>query len=162
MSTAGEKTVTVTYEGKTAEFTITVKEAPVVVPPVDKTGLEALVEEAGQYVQEQYTAESWAQFAAALEQAQAVLDDGTAGQTAVDEALAALESAVEGLKPAETGSQTPEEESKPEGGTSSEEETPGAGADTGDTSEIMVIACILAAALSISVLALLKKKQMQK
>ena len=66
-------------------------------PIVDKTALQAKVDEAAELNEENYTAESWADFAAALADAQDVLDNEEAAQEQVDEALAVLTAAIDGL-----------------------------------------------------------------
>lgn len=65
----------------------------------DKNALQAAVdaaEEAG-YVEAEYTKDSWADYAKALNDAKAVLEDTDADQAAVDAAKAALENAIAGL-----------------------------------------------------------------
>lgn len=66
---------------------------------VDKTALEAAIAAAETKVEELYTAESWATFAAALADAQAVAVDPDATQNEVDNALAALNTAMDELEP---------------------------------------------------------------
>ncbi|MGI6344649.1 MAG: hypothetical protein ACOX18_06240 [Bacillota bacterium] len=70
-------------------------------PVVDKSELEAKVNEALDLNEDDYTEESWAAFAAALAAAEAVLADPEATQAEVDDALAALTAAIEGLKEVE-------------------------------------------------------------
>ncbi|MCL2461975.1 MAG: dockerin type I domain-containing protein, partial [Defluviitaleaceae bacterium] len=64
---------------------------------VDKTALQAAVDDAQALVEADYTAASWADFAGALADAEAVLADDGATQAEVDAALAALNAAVAGL-----------------------------------------------------------------
>ena len=69
-------------------------------PPVeaDKTALEALIAEAENYNGADYTEETWAVFAEALTNAYGVDQDAAASQETVDEALAALQAAIDGLE----------------------------------------------------------------
>lgn len=69
-------------------------------PPVeaDKTALEALIAEAENYNRADYTEETWAVFAEALTNAYGVDQDAAASQETVDEALAALQAAIDGLE----------------------------------------------------------------
>lgn len=69
--------------------------------PVDKADLESAVEEAEALDAEDYTDETYAAVAEALENATSVLADEDATQEDVDEALAALEQAIENLETAE-------------------------------------------------------------
>lgn len=64
-----------------------------VAPTVDKTELQNKVAEASSLSQGDYTAGSWAAFAAALSQANAVLADQGASEKDVSDALAALDAA---------------------------------------------------------------------
>ncbi|MFQ8601020.1 MAG: beta-N-acetylglucosaminidase domain-containing protein, partial [Oscillospiraceae bacterium] len=68
--------------------------------PVNKDALTTLVEENRDRVEADYTPESWAIFAGALADAEAILIDGAATQQQVDNAYTALETAIEGLVPA--------------------------------------------------------------
>jgi flagellar biosynthesis regulator FlaF len=68
---------------------------------VDKSALEAKVNEALGLNEDDYTEESWAAFAAALADAEAVLADPEATQAEVDDALAALVAAMDNLEPKE-------------------------------------------------------------
>ena len=72
-STAGEKTVTVTYEGKIAAFTVNVLPDD----DTDKTDLEIAVELAGLLDLNRYTEESVQVFRVALASAQAVFSNET-------------------------------------------------------------------------------------
>ena len=69
--------------------------------PVVKDALNAAIEEAEKRVETDYTAESWANFARALENAKTVAADENADQTAVDEATALLNEAMGALVAAE-------------------------------------------------------------
>lgn len=64
-----------------------------VIPAVDKTELQNKVDEAASLSQGDYTASSWAAFAAALSQANAVLANQSASEKDVSDALAALDAA---------------------------------------------------------------------
>lgn len=75
--------------------------------PVVKDALNAAIEEAEKRVEADYTAESWADFARALENAKTVAADENAEQTAVDEATALLNEAMGALEAAQP---TPPEE----------------------------------------------------
>ena len=75
------------------------KPAPTPDPePVQKEALTKLVEEITGIDTSSYTEESVAALQAALQAAQAALADGNADQEAVDQALAALQAAKDGLK----------------------------------------------------------------
>src|SRR5690625_8005369 len=66
-------------------------------PEVDKDELEALVEEAKGYDKDDYTEESFATLSAVLGDAKDVLSDEDATQEDVDNALASLQAAIDGL-----------------------------------------------------------------
>ena len=72
--------------------------------PVDKTGLEALVNANKDKVESYYTAESWATFASALTNAKAILNKEDATAQEVADATAALQTAAAGLVTATTES----------------------------------------------------------
>ncbi len=94
----GEQTVTVTYEGKTATFKVTVKEAEEP-DTTDKTALEAAVKAAIADTEKgKYTEESWAAYEEALNQAKEVLADTDATQKEIDDAAAALDKATKALE----------------------------------------------------------------
>lgn len=69
--------------------------------PVMKDALNAAIEEAEKRVEADYTADSWGEFARALENAKNVAADENADQTAVDEATALLNEAMGALVAAE-------------------------------------------------------------
>ncbi|CQR48488.1 Endo-alpha-N-acetylgalactosaminidase precursor [Paraliobacillus sp. PM-2] len=69
--------------------------------PADKTALEEKITDVEDLDETTYTEESWTTFAEALAAAKAVASEGEATQGDVDEALAALTTAHEGLKEAE-------------------------------------------------------------
>lgn len=69
-----------------------------VVPVVDKTELQKAVDEAAALKAEDYTAESWEPFEAALDDAREVLADDDATQDQVNDALTALTDARDALK----------------------------------------------------------------
>ena len=84
----GEQTITVTYEGKTATFKVTVKEAAKP-DETDKTALEAAIKAAVPDTEkDKYTEESWAAYEEALNQAKEVLADADATQKEIDDAAA--------------------------------------------------------------------------
>lgn len=72
---------------------------------VDKDALEALINANIERDKADYTSESWASFAQALEKAQLTLQNGNANQTDVNQCLKELEAAVAGLM-------TPQEEAE--------------------------------------------------
>ncbi|MCD8207499.1 MAG: Ig-like domain-containing protein, partial [Bacteroidales bacterium] len=93
----GEVTVTATasatdnYEEASAAYTLMVNKA-------DKAALQAEYDEDILLNEDDYTTQSWAPFEEALKGAEAILTDENASQKAVDEALAALQSAKAGLQ----------------------------------------------------------------
>ena len=107
-----DKTVTVTYQGKSAVIDITVSQPA---PTVSKTDLDKAIKaiEAKNPDSSKYTAESWKTFADALAHAKAVIASDSATQQDVDAALGALTSARDGLT--EKGEVKPDP--KPEPGT---------------------------------------------
>lgn len=76
-------------------------------PTVDTSKLESEVEQSESLDEMSYTAESWAAFAEALKDAQAVLANEDATQEQVDAALAALSAAREALVTSEPGTDEP-------------------------------------------------------
>ena len=64
----------------------------------DKTALKALYEAVKDMVQGSYSEESWQAFQSALSEAQAVLENASAGQAEVDAAFTALLQARDGLE----------------------------------------------------------------
>lgn len=107
-----DKTVTVTYQGKSAVIDITVSQPA---PTVSKTDLDKAIKaiEAKNPDSSKYTADSWKTFADAMAHAKAVIADDSATQQDVDAALGALTSARDGLT--EKGEVKPDP--KPEPGT---------------------------------------------
>ena len=91
-----DKTVTVTYQGKSAVIDITVSQPA---PTVSKTDLDKAIKaiEAEKLDGSKYTAESWKAFETALAHAKAVIASDSATQQDVDAALGALTSARDGL-----------------------------------------------------------------
>ena len=65
---------------------------------VVKDGLEEAIEDAGQYNEDDYTAESWRPFAEALAAAKVVMDNGNATQAEVNAAITALKSVQDALE----------------------------------------------------------------
>ena len=97
----------------TAAFELDTETPPT---PVDKTQLQAAVNQAAGYQQGDYTAESWAVFAQAYAQAQAVLAQEDATLEQVQTALAALNAAMDGLvsiQPQPSEEPKPSEEPQP-------------------------------------------------
>ena len=74
------------------------KEVTPPTPDVDKSVLAAIIEAAEKLNTEEYTAESVAAVTSALEAAKAVMNDENADQTAVDNAVKALQTALKGLE----------------------------------------------------------------
>ena len=92
-------------------------------PAVDKAALQKAVDDAAKLAEDDYTAETWAPFEAALAAAQGVLADEDATQDQVNDALKALTDAHGALKVKEI---TPDPEPKPN-------PTPNPGGNTGNT-----------------------------
>jgi len=67
--------------------------------PVDKDALSALIATADTYNGSGYTSESWAAFVTALNNAKTILNNASATQIAVNNAVTALQSAINGLIP---------------------------------------------------------------
>ena len=84
------------YDITTYTFTESQDETPST--PVDKSDLQSAVNENSGLNASDYTEESWKVFADALQKAQAVLQDESATEQQVQDALAALNSARAGLK----------------------------------------------------------------
>ena len=94
----GDQTVTVTYEGKTATFKVTVKEAAKP-DDTDKKELETAVKNAIPDTEKaKYSAESWAAYEEALKKAEEVLAKEDATQQEIDDAVAALDKASKALQ----------------------------------------------------------------
>lgn len=91
-----DKTVTVTYQGKSAVIDITVSQPA---PTVSKTDLDKAIKaiEVKNPDSSKYTADSWKTFADAMAHAKAVIADDSATQQDVDNALKALTDAYAGL-----------------------------------------------------------------
>ena len=91
-----DKTVTVTYQGKSAVIDITVSQPA---PTVSKTDLDKAIKaiEAKNPDSSKYTADSWKTFADAMAHAKAVIADDSATQQDIDNALKALTDAYAGL-----------------------------------------------------------------
>lgn len=96
-----DKTVTVTYKGKTATIDITVSRPA---PAVDKTELDKAIKaiESENLDESKYTRDSWSAFADALKAAQAVSAKTDATQEEVDAALRTLTDARAALKEKDT------------------------------------------------------------
>ena len=91
-----DKTVTVTYQGKSAVIDITVSQPA---PTVSKTDLDKAIKaiEAKNPDSSKYTADSWKTFADAMSHAKAIIADDSVTQQDVDNALKALTDAYAGL-----------------------------------------------------------------
>ncbi|MCD8119234.1 MAG: hypothetical protein LUE29_07140 [Lachnospiraceae bacterium] len=95
--------VTVTLnEAGTADGDVTVAADSFALTAVDKTELQAAVEESGSLEESEYTEESWAAYQEALAAAETVLADEDATQDDVDAAYADLLAAIEALVATET------------------------------------------------------------
>ena len=106
---AGETTFTVTpainaEDGVSATFKVIVTAKEPEPVSVDKSKLQAAVDEAGRLDEKDYTADSWKAFAGQLESAKKVLADGSATQADMDAAAKALKNAQSGLVKAGSGS----------------------------------------------------------
>lgn len=69
-------------------------------PEADKAELQAAYDKYSKYSEKDYTAESWADFKEALDEAKGILEDADAGQQDVDDALSKLEEKAEKLEKA--------------------------------------------------------------
>ena len=109
--------VTTQAVSDTATPTVSVpKHAFVVVKlsqPVNKTDLTAAISEAEKLQEKDYTAESWANLQTALAAAKTVAEDANATQAQVNDALAALQSAVKALVEAPAPSPSVEPTTEP-------------------------------------------------
>ena len=112
-------TVTVTYSDKstdtaTVTFTVAAKD-PEPEPTDPKADLRKEVESASKLDEKDYTADSWKVFAAALDNAKAVLEDKDATEAQISGALTTLKSATAALaKAGDTGK--PDDGDKPSAG----------------------------------------------
>ena len=132
---------------------------PEVPEVVDKTALEEYIEACEEYYEEaDYTAESWAVYAAALAEAESVLADEDATKQDVAAAVAALEAAAEAL--AQVEPEQPVDPEKP--GTDDEEDNKDEDKEedkspvTGDTAMVVPMAVLMMACAAIVVI--LKKR----
>ena len=112
-------TVTVTYSDKSTDTaTVTFKVAakdPEPEPTDPKADLRKEVESASKFDEKDYTADSWKVFAAALDNAKAVLEDKDATEAQISGALTTLKSATAALaKAGDTGK--PDDGDKPSAG----------------------------------------------
>ena len=111
-------TVTVTYSDKstdTATVTFTVADKTEPEPTDPKADLRKEVESASKLDEKDYTADSWKVFAAALDNAKAVLEDKDATEAQISGALTTLKSATAALaKAGDTGK--PDDGDKPSAG----------------------------------------------
>lgn len=105
-------------------------------PAVDKSKLERVLAQAAEYVETDYTSESYGVLKKAVEEGRVVYDKQDASQTEVDQAVWAIENAIGGLIPATKSSAEPslEELAKNPGG---------AAVQTGDFSPIWIYAAMM-------------------
>ena len=146
-------TVTVTYSDKstdtaTVTFTVAAKTEPEPKPePTDpKADLRKEVESASKLDEKDYTADSWKVFAAALDNAKAVLEDKDATEAQISGALTTLKSATAALaKAGDTGK--PDDGDKPSAGKPNDKGDKGNGlSKTGASVAVIGVAMLLLAA----------------
>ena len=122
---------------------------------VDKSKLQAAYDKYSKYDAKDYTAESWKNFAQALENAKTVLNDGEATQDEVDKALDALNAAEKALvkvKPI-----TPEKP-KPEQPKPEKPNKPNTPVKTGDEAPVLPLTATVAG-MGLAIALLLKKRK---
>ena len=146
-------TVTVTYSDKstdtaTVTFKVAAKTEPEPEPePTDpKADLRKEVESASKLDEKDYTADSWKVFAAALDNAKAVLEDKDATEAQISGALTTLKSATAALaKAGDTGK--PDDGDKPSAGKPNDKGDKGNGlSKTGASVAVIGVAMLLLAA----------------
>ena len=138
-------------ESEKAEVSVTT-ESDVVV--VDKSKLQAVYDKYSKYDVKDYTAESWKNFAQALENAKTVLNDGEATQDEVDKAFDALNIAQKVLIKIEPT--TPEKPGKPQKPNKPDTDNP----ITGDQTNLGVYVSLLTmSGLLLAILGVLKKRK---
>ena len=146
-------TVTVTYSDKstdtaTVTFKVAAKTEPEPKPePTDpKADLRKEVESASKLDEKDYTADSWKVFAAALDNAKAVLEDKDATEAQISGALTTLKSATAALaKAGDTGN--PDDGDKPSAGKPNDKGDKGNGlSKTGASVAVIGVAMLLLAA----------------
>ena len=146
-------TVTVTYSDKSADtatvtFKVAAKTEPEPKPePTDpKADLRKEVESASKLDEKDYTADSWKVFAAALDNAKAVLEDKDATEAQISGALTTLKSATAALaKAGDTGK--PDDGDKPSAGKPNDKGDKGNGlSKTGASVAVIGVAMLLLAA----------------
>mgnify|MGYP004624658655 FL=1 len=146
-------TVTVTYSDKstdtaTVTFKVAAKTEPSPKPePTDpKADLRKEVESASKLDEKDYTADSWKVFAAALDNAKAVLEDKDATEAQISGALTTLKSATAALaKAGDTGK--PDDGDKPSAGKPNDKGDKGNGlSKTGASVAVIGVAMLLLAA----------------
>ena len=142
-------TVTVTYSDKSTDTaTVTFKVAAKTEPePTDpKADLRKEVESASKLDEKDYTADSWKVFAAALDNAKAVLEDKDATEAQISGALTTLKSATAALaKAGDTGK--PDDGDKPSAGKPNDKGDKGNGlSKTGASVAVIGVAMLLFAA----------------
>ena len=143
-------TVTVTYSDKstdtaTVTFTVAAKD-PEPEPTDPKADLRKEVESASKLDEKDYTADSWKVFAAALDNAKAVLEDKDATEAQISGALTTLKSATAALaKAGDTGK--PDDGDKPSAGKPNDKGDKGNGlSKTGASVAVIGVAMLLLAA----------------
>ena len=130
---------------------------PAVPEVVDKTALEEYIEDCVAYYEEaDYTAESWAVYAAALADAEAVLADEDATKEDVAAAVQALADAAEAL--VEVEQEQPEQPVDPEkpGTDDEEDKEEDKSPVTGDNAMVLPMVVLMAACAAIA--AILRKR----
>ena len=143
-------TVTVTYSDKSTDTaTVTFKVAakdPEPEPTDPKADLRKEVESASKLDEKDYTADSWKVFAAALDNAKAVLEDKDATEAQISGALTTLKSATAALaKAGDTGK--PDDGDKPSAGKPNDKGDKGNGlSKTGASVAVIGVAMLLLAA----------------
>ena len=142
-------TVTVTYSDKstdTATVTFTVADKTEPEPTDPKADLRKEVESASKLDEKDYTADSWKVFAAALDNAKAVLEDKDATEAQISGALTTLKSATAALaKAGDTGK--PDDGDKPSAGLPNDKGDKGNGlSKTGASVAVIGVAMLLLAA----------------
>ncbi len=131
---------------------------PTVPEVVDKTALEEYIEACEEYYEEaDYTAESWAVYAAALADAKEVLADEDVTKADVAAAVAALEAAAEALEEVSAEPEQPVDPEKPGTDDKEEDKEEDKSPVTGDTAMVLPMAVFMAACAAI-VAAVLRKR----
>ncbi len=134
-----------------------VAKLPTVPEVVDKTALEEYIEDCVAYYEEaDYTAESWAVYAAALADAEAVLANEDATKEDVKEAVEALEAAALALEKVTVEPEQPADPEKPGTDDKEEDKEEDKSPVTGDTAMVLPMVVLMAACAAI--VAVLRKR----